>query len=205
MAGRLEENARNGLTLKEALIKAIKETTNGIQRMSLQKGKKRNDDNGISMSNIISKKRRKQEERHVTFGKERETIFDEKDLNDSSKTTENVFNDQYDTRKISKNYSVSYDADEEDVGQMGSSDADSETTFGYSTRETVQKDGEDMEEDISDSKKKLQKIIPISIKNERLLLLKTSLKWSKIMRKPKAKVYRSMEKWLKIILSMELS
>ena len=52
---------------------------------------------------------------------------------------------------------------------------------------------------------KLQKIIPISIKNERLLLLKTSLKWSKIMRKPKAMVYRSMEKWLKIILSMELS
>ena len=52
---------------------------------------------------------------------------------------------------------------------------------------------------------KLQKIIPISIKNERLLLLKTSLKWSKIMRKPKAMVYRSMEKWLKIILNMELS
>ena len=57
LAGRLEENARNGLTLKEALIKAIKETTNGVQRMSLQKGKKRNDDNGISTSNIISKKR----------------------------------------------------------------------------------------------------------------------------------------------------
>ncbi len=36
-----------------------------------------------------------------------------------------------------KNYSVSYDADEDDVGQLGSSEADSETTFGYSTRETL--------------------------------------------------------------------
>ena len=89
----------------------------------------------------------------MTFGKERETIFDKKDLNDSSKPTENVFNDQYDTRKISKNYSVSYDADEDDVGQVGSSDADSETTFGYSTRETIQKDGDDMEDDRSDSEK----------------------------------------------------
>ena len=33
LAGRLEENARNGLTLKEALIKSIKETTKGVQRM----------------------------------------------------------------------------------------------------------------------------------------------------------------------------
>jgi hypothetical protein len=163
------------LHLKEALIKAIKETTNGIQRMSLQKGKKRNDDSGISTSNIISKKRRKQDARHVTFGKERETTFDEKDLNESSKPAENVFNDQYDTRKMSKNYSVAYDADEDDVGRLGSSEADSETTFGYSTRETVQKDGEDMEDDISDSGK-IAKIIPISIKNERLLLMKTSLK-----------------------------
>ena len=35
LAARLEENARNGLTLKEALIKSVKETTKGVQRMSL--------------------------------------------------------------------------------------------------------------------------------------------------------------------------
>ena len=40
LAARLEENARNGLTLKEALIKSVKETTKGVQRMSLRKGKK---------------------------------------------------------------------------------------------------------------------------------------------------------------------
>ncbi len=39
LAGRLEENARSGLTLKEALIKSIKETTKGVQRMSLRKRK----------------------------------------------------------------------------------------------------------------------------------------------------------------------
>ena len=59
LAGRLEENARNGLTLKEALIKSIKETTKGIQRMSLRKGRKSRDDAGISTSNIVSEKRNK--------------------------------------------------------------------------------------------------------------------------------------------------
>jgi hypothetical protein len=48
LAGRLEENARNGLTLKEALIKSIKETAKEVQRMPLRKGKKSRDDAGIS-------------------------------------------------------------------------------------------------------------------------------------------------------------
>jgi hypothetical protein len=52
LAERLEENARNGLTLKEALIKSIKKTTQGVQRMSLQKGKTSRDDADISKSNI---------------------------------------------------------------------------------------------------------------------------------------------------------
>jgi hypothetical protein len=64
-----------------------------------------------------------------------------------------VSNDIYGLGKIPINYSESYDADEDDVGDMRSSEADSETTFGYSTRETVQKDGEDMTKDISDSGK----------------------------------------------------
>ena len=74
LAGRLEENARNGLTLKEALIKSIKETTKGVQRMSLRKGKKSRDDAGISTSNILNKRRNK---RSVSFDGEREAIFDE--------------------------------------------------------------------------------------------------------------------------------
>ena len=74
LAGRLEENARNGLTLKEALIKSIKETTKGIQRMSLRKGKKSRDDAGISTSNIMSQKRGK---KGVTFETEPEAIFNE--------------------------------------------------------------------------------------------------------------------------------
>jgi hypothetical protein len=53
LAGRLEENARSGLTLKEALIKSIKETTKGVQRMSLRKGKKGRDGAGISKDNIL--------------------------------------------------------------------------------------------------------------------------------------------------------
>jgi hypothetical protein len=57
LAGRLEENARSGLTLKEALIKSIKETTKGVQRMSLRKGKKSRDDAGISKDNILDKRR----------------------------------------------------------------------------------------------------------------------------------------------------
>jgi hypothetical protein len=55
--------------------------------------------------------------------------------------------------KFLKNYSESYDADKDDVGITGSSDEYFETTFGYNTRETVQKDAEDMEDDISDSGK----------------------------------------------------
>ncbi len=74
-SGRLEENARNGLTLKEALIKAIKEMTNGVQRMSLKKGKKQKDDDSVSTSNIISKKRRRQIEKHVTFENGRKVTF----------------------------------------------------------------------------------------------------------------------------------
>ncbi len=59
----------------------------------------------------------------------------------------------YGSRKIPKNYSESYDVDKDDVGITGSSDEKIETTFGYNTRETVQRDAEDMEEDISDSGK----------------------------------------------------
>jgi hypothetical protein len=55
--------------------------------------------------------------------------------------------------KFLKIYSESYDADKDDVGITRSSEADSETTFDYNTRETVQRDAEDMEEDISDSGK----------------------------------------------------
>ena len=153
MAGRLEENARNGLTLKRALIKAIKETTNGVQRMSLKKGKKQKDDGSISTSNIISKKRRKQEEKHVTFENEREATFEEDDLRATSKLMDNMSNVTYGSGKIPKNYSESYDADKDDVGITGSSDENLETTFGYNTRETVQRDAEDMEDDISDSGK----------------------------------------------------
>jgi hypothetical protein len=109
----------------------------------------------------------------------------------------------YDSGKNHKNYSKSYDADEDDVRVTMSSETDSETTFGYNTRETVQKDAEDMEEDISDSGK-IAKNYLISIKNGRLLLKRTPLKWSKIMRKPKVTMYGSMEKWLKIIPNMEL-
>jgi hypothetical protein len=74
LAGRLEENARSGLTLKEALIKSIKETTKGVQRMSLRKGKKSRDDAGISKDNILDKKR---QEKLVSFAKVPDTIFDE--------------------------------------------------------------------------------------------------------------------------------
>jgi hypothetical protein len=74
LAGRLEENARSGLTLKEALIKSIKETTKGVQRMSLRKGKKSRDDAGISKDNILDKRR---QEKRVSFAKGSDTIFDE--------------------------------------------------------------------------------------------------------------------------------
>jgi hypothetical protein len=75
LAGRLEENARSGLTLKEALIKSIKETTKGVQRMSLRKGRKSRDDAGISKDNIMNKKR---QEKRVSFAKVPEAIFDER-------------------------------------------------------------------------------------------------------------------------------
>ena len=75
LAGRLEENARNGLTLKEALIKSIKETTKGFQRMSLQKGKKKSREGAsISTSNIMSQKRG---QKGVTFVAEPEAIFND--------------------------------------------------------------------------------------------------------------------------------
>jgi hypothetical protein len=64
---------------------------------------------------------------------------------------DNMSNVTYGSGKIPKNYSESYDADKDDVGITGSSEANSKTTFGYNTRETVQRDAEDMEEDISDS------------------------------------------------------
>ena len=57
LAARMEENSRNGLTLKESLIKAIKETTKGVQRLSLRKGKKSKDAAGISRDNIVAGKR----------------------------------------------------------------------------------------------------------------------------------------------------
>jgi len=66
---------------------------------------------------------------------------------------DNMSNITYGSRKIPKNYSESYDADKDDVGITRSSDENFETTFGYNTRETVQRDAEDMEEDISDSGK----------------------------------------------------
>jgi hypothetical protein len=62
-------------------------------------------------------------------------------------------NDTYGSGKIPKNYSESYESDEDDVGKTRSSDAESETTFGYSTSEIVQEDGEDIEDDMSDSGK----------------------------------------------------
>ena len=139
--------------MKEALIKAIKETTNGVQRMSLKKGKKMNDGGGVSTSNIISKKRRKEEEKHVTFDNIKETTFKEDDLRTNSKSAKNMYNDTYGSGKIPKNYSESYESDEDDVGKTRSSDAESETTFGYSTSEIVQEGGEDIEDDMSDSGK----------------------------------------------------
>ncbi len=57
LAARMEENSRNGLTLKESLIKAVKETTKGIQRLALRKGKKSKDAAGISKDNIVAGKR----------------------------------------------------------------------------------------------------------------------------------------------------
>ena len=109
LAGRLEENARKGLTLKEALIKAIKETTNGVQRMSLKKGKKMNDDGGVSTSNIISKKRRKEEVKRVAFNNINETTFEEDDLRTTSEIVqedgEDIEEDMSDSGKMGKNYS----------------------------------------------------------------------------------------------------
>ncbi len=64
----------------------------------------------------------------------------------------------YVSGKIPKNYSESYDADKDDVGITGSSDENLETTFGYNTRETVQRDAEDMEKDISYSGKIAKKL-----------------------------------------------
>ncbi len=75
LAGILEENARSGLTLKEALIKSIKETTKGVQRMLLRKGKKSRDGAGISKDNILGKRR---QEKRVSFAKVPEAIFDER-------------------------------------------------------------------------------------------------------------------------------
>jgi hypothetical protein len=74
LAGRLEENARSGLTLKEALIKSIKETTKGVQRMALRKGKKNRDSGSILKDNIMDKKRR---EKRVSLSEDTDTTFDE--------------------------------------------------------------------------------------------------------------------------------
>ena len=67
LAARMEENSRNGLTLKESLIKAVKETTKGIQRLALRKGKKSKDATGISKDNIVSCKRKDKAGKRVSF------------------------------------------------------------------------------------------------------------------------------------------
>ena len=67
LAARMEENSRNGLTLKESLIKAVKETTKGIQRLALRKGKKSKDAAGISKDNIVSCKRKDKAGKRVSF------------------------------------------------------------------------------------------------------------------------------------------
>ncbi len=67
LAARMEENSRNGLTLKESLIKAVKETTKGVQRLALQKGKKSRDVAGISKDNIVAGKRKDSARKPVSF------------------------------------------------------------------------------------------------------------------------------------------
>jgi hypothetical protein len=67
LAAGMEENSRNGLTLKESLIKAVKETTKGVQRLALQKGKKKRDDAGISKDNIVTGKRKDGARKRVSF------------------------------------------------------------------------------------------------------------------------------------------
>ncbi len=81
--------------------------------MSLKKGKKQKDDASVSTSNIISKKRRKQEEKKVTFDNGQEATFEEDNLIAISKSADNMSNDTYGSGKIHKNYSESYDADED--------------------------------------------------------------------------------------------
>jgi hypothetical protein len=67
LAARMEENSRNGLTLKESLIKAVKETTKGVQRLALQKGEKSKDAAGISKDNIVAGKRKDSARKCVSF------------------------------------------------------------------------------------------------------------------------------------------
>jgi hypothetical protein len=55
-------------------MKSIKETTKEVQRMSLRKGKMSRDNAGILKDNIMDEKRR---EKHVSFAKDTDTIFDE--------------------------------------------------------------------------------------------------------------------------------
>ncbi len=99
LAGRLEENARSGLTLKEALIKSIKETTKGVQRMSLRKGKKNRDNAGILKDNIMDEKRR---EKQVSFAEDTDTIFNESATIMGSQTSESEEKGRSNTGKMSK-------------------------------------------------------------------------------------------------------
>ena len=101
LAGRLEENARSGLTLKEALIKSIKETTKGVQRMALRKGKKGRDDAGISKDNILGKRRK---EKRVSFAKVRETIFDERSTIEGPRVSESKEKYQSNSGKMSEDF-----------------------------------------------------------------------------------------------------
>ncbi len=109
LAGRLEENARNGLTLKEALIKSIKETTKGVQRMSLRKGKKSRDDAGISTSNIMNKRRVK---KGVSFDGDQEAIFEEGETIMTPETSNLKEKGISKTRKIASDF---FDADKNDI------------------------------------------------------------------------------------------
>ena len=127
LAGRLEENARKGLTLKEALIKSVKETTKGIQRMSLRKGKKNRDDAGISTSNIMNKKRN---QHGVTFEAEPETIFNEGKAIMGPATSKVKEKDESKMRKISNEFS---EVDKPEVSMEPSPEAifdDAETIIG---------------------------------------------------------------------------
>ena len=86
-------------SLKEALIKSIKETTKGVQRMSLRKRKKSRDNAGILKDNIMDEKRR---EKRVSFTDDKDTIFDESATILGSQTSESEEKGRSNTGKMSE-------------------------------------------------------------------------------------------------------